>query len=220
MELDLKQRHPDNYHMQGCRDARGQIPPPPIRREYPRQVSVVLGRKVTTTNYFVRQFAQCLLFLGRSSCLIQALVPQANFPLVKAGKSTGTWRTRATGGSKANIAALSYAKSPEHKSRLHGLDLPDACPCEVDTRTTAAQAIANPTNYTRSDEAHCCRRDSSDRLTCPICTPPTVPPFQYILLKTFPAPSSPTDCGSTTMTASLTSFLYPFAQKIMFSSIK
>lgn len=54
MELDLKQRHPDNYHMQGCRDARGQIPPPPIRREYPRQVSVVLGRKVTTTNYFVR----------------------------------------------------------------------------------------------------------------------------------------------------------------------
>jgi len=42
MELDLKQRHPENYHIQGCRDARGQVPPPPIRREYPRQATVRL----------------------------------------------------------------------------------------------------------------------------------------------------------------------------------
>ena len=41
MELDLKQRHPDNYHMQGCRDGRMQGPPPPIRRDHPKQVDDV-----------------------------------------------------------------------------------------------------------------------------------------------------------------------------------
>ena len=46
MELDLKQRHPDNYHMQGCRDGRMQGPPPPIRRDHPKQVDDVgLGDK-------------------------------------------------------------------------------------------------------------------------------------------------------------------------------
>ena len=41
MELDLKQRHPDNYHMQGCRDGRMQGPPPPIRRDHPKQVDEI-----------------------------------------------------------------------------------------------------------------------------------------------------------------------------------
>ena len=42
MELDLKQRHPDNYHMQGCRDVRMQGPPPPIRRDHPKQASIFI----------------------------------------------------------------------------------------------------------------------------------------------------------------------------------
>jgi len=44
MELDLKQRHPDNYHnMQGgYMDGRRQGPPPPIRREHPKQATVRL----------------------------------------------------------------------------------------------------------------------------------------------------------------------------------
>ena len=40
VELDLK-RHPDSYHMQGCRDGRGGMvgPPPPLRRDHTKQVT-------------------------------------------------------------------------------------------------------------------------------------------------------------------------------------
>ena len=69
VELDLK-RHPDSYHLQGCRDGRGMVgPPPPMRRDHSKQVLeeyffVHLLRWKKISGFFVKQ---TYTFLGNGS---------------------------------------------------------------------------------------------------------------------------------------------------------
>jgi hypothetical protein len=56
VELDLK-RHPDNYHLQGCRDGRGMVgPPPPMRRDHSKQVGAIMATLNRQRHFYSQSF--------------------------------------------------------------------------------------------------------------------------------------------------------------------